>query len=125
VSINTYLRCLNAFFGWAHEEGLMEKLRMPRQKEEGKVVECLKPEHVKRILDFNPKTFIEWRTHALLCSLLDTGMRIDEALGLKREDLDFDNLLIKVKGKGNKQRLVPMLSLTRLGPPLILGFGPP
>jgi integrase len=35
-------------------------------------------------------------------------MRIAEALRLERGDLDFDNLLIKVHGKGGKQRLVPM-----------------
>jgi len=100
VSINTYLRCLNAFFTWAHAEGEMEKFRMPRLKEESKVVECLKPEHVKRILAVHPKTFLDWRNHALFLALLDTGTRIDEAIGLRREDVDFDNLLLKLQGKG-------------------------
>ena len=39
---------------------------------------------------------------------LDTGMRIQELLDLRRSDADFDNLLFRVHGKGNKQRLVPM-----------------
>ena len=35
-------------------------------------------------------------------------MRISEALGIQREDIDLNNMLIRVTGKGNKQRLVPM-----------------
>ena len=34
--------------------------------------------------------------------------RDSEALGLAQEDLDLDNLVIRVRGKGNKHRLVPM-----------------
>jgi len=45
--------------------------------------------------------------YALACTLTDTGVRIDEALGLRRGDVDFDNLLLKVRGKGRKERLVP------------------
>lgn len=39
--------------------------------------------------------------------MIDTGVRIDEALSLRRDDVDFDSLLIRVKGKGKKQRFVP------------------
>src|SRR4029450_4780731 len=48
-----------------------------------------------------------WRASALACTLTDTGVRIEEALGLRRADVDFDNLLLKVRGKGRKERLVP------------------
>ena len=40
--------------------------------------------------------------------LLDTGLRIEEALSLQRDQLDLENLLVKVKGKGEKHRIVPM-----------------
>lgn len=108
ISVNTRLRVLNALFNWLHKEGVWERFRMPRLKEESKVIETLKPEHIKRILEFAPKDFQNRRTHTLLCTLLDTGMRIAEALTLQRPDIDFDNMLIKLKGKGSKERLVPM-----------------
>jgi hypothetical protein len=45
--------------------------------------------------------------HTLDCLLLDAGLRIDEALGLKLVDVDFDNLLVTVFGKGQKERRIP------------------
>jgi|SRR5581483_10099187 len=57
---------------------------------------------------FRPKTFTERRTYTMVLLLIDTGVRIDEALSLTRDHLDFDNLMIKVRGKGAKERLVPM-----------------
>jgi hypothetical protein len=40
--------------------------------------------------------------------LLDTGLRIEEALGLKWSDVNWDDLLVKVLGKGSKKRIVPI-----------------
>ena len=40
--------------------------------------------------------------------LLDTGLRISEALGLTWERVDLDNLVLKVLGKGGKHRVVPI-----------------
>ena len=40
--------------------------------------------------------------------MIDTGCRIDEGRTLKWDAVDFDNLIIKVVGKGNKERIVPM-----------------
>ena len=39
--------------------------------------------------------------------LLDTGCRISEALALSVNNIDFDNLLVTLDGKGRKQRIVP------------------
>jgi integrase/recombinase XerD len=39
---------------------------------------------------------------------MDTGIRIEEALGVREEDVDLDKLLLKVRGKGRKERLVPV-----------------
>lgn len=40
-------------------------------------------------------------------TLIDSGIRIDEALTLTREDVNFYDMVIKVKGKGKRERIVP------------------
>jgi integrase/recombinase XerD len=50
----------------------------------------------------------ERRVHAIAQVILDSGARIDEILSLRRQDIDLDNLLLKLQGKGSKQRLVPI-----------------
>jgi integrase/recombinase XerD len=109
TSVNTYLRAVNAFLRWMHNEGHMsEPIRIPKLKEEQKVLATLRPEHVQRIIQFRPKTVSQQRIHTLACLLLDTGLRIDEALSLTRDDIDLDNMLLRVRGKGAKHRLVPI-----------------
>jgi integrase/recombinase XerD len=39
--------------------------------------------------------------------LLDTGARSGEALSIRLREIDFDNLLLTLDGKGRKQRVVP------------------
>ena len=76
-------------------------------KTEKRVLTLLTTEQLKCLLAFKPKTMDSWRAYALAVTALDTGIRVDEALGLRQEDLDFEKLLLKVRGKGRKERMVP------------------
>jgi site-specific recombinase XerD len=109
ISINTYARAINAFLKWACDEGhLSEQTSIPRLKVEQKVIPTLRPAQARLIAGWKPRSFGGERLHALLCLLLDTGLRIEEALTLRREQIDLDNLLVTVCGKGQKQRIVPI-----------------
>ncbi len=53
------------------------------------------------------------RDEALMCLLYGAGLRIDEALALNIRDLPAADDALRVTGKGNKQRIVPLLPALR------------
>ncbi len=52
--------------------------------------------------------FVEWRNFAILELFYSTGMRLSELQGLNRSDLDLLGNQAKVRGKGRKERIVPV-----------------
>jgi site-specific recombinase XerD len=102
ASCNNRIRAVNAYLKWAGSP-----LGIPKLKEELKPVPIYSVPSISKILAFKPSGN-QKRTHTLMLLIFDCGLRVSECIGLKVEDLDFDNLLIGVKGKGNKHRLVPM-----------------
>lgn len=53
-------------------------------------------------------TEVELRDRAILELLYGTGIRLSELTGLKKEHVDLSGGLVRVLGKGNKQRVVPV-----------------
>jgi integrase/recombinase XerD len=126
VTVNTWLKALNTFFGWLHERGdLATKIRLKPLKVEKRLVPTINADAIRAIVTYKPPTWITvnkkhvngprkgqkafalWRVHALACTLLDTGCRIDELLTALTTSFEQDDLLLTVIGKGDKQRRVP------------------
>jgi site-specific recombinase XerC len=108
VTCNCWLRGLNAFGRWLHTEGVIpQSVRVRPQKEEKRLLRLHDETALRLLLGYRPKTFIQWRVHAVACTILDTGCRIEELLTARTSDFDYDNLLLTVVGKGRKQRKVP------------------
>ena len=108
-SVNTYLTFINAFMTWLHEEGhVPTHIKIKKLKVEQTVFRVFNEGHIKLLLKYQPGTYYEWRLWATLCLILDSGLRINEALSLRDEDVKFEQLLIIVKGKGKKERFVPI-----------------
>jgi len=75
----------------------------------------LDEDEVTTLLDSIPDTTpADLRDRALLELLYGTGARVSEVVGIGVGDLDFDEELILVTGKGSKQRLVPMGSTLKV-----------
>ncbi|MDH7573999.1 MAG: tyrosine-type recombinase/integrase [Clostridia bacterium] len=109
-TINGYLRTLKAFFGFLVREGRLTENPMravPMVKGKKAVIPAFSREQVLRLLRMPDKsTFKGFRDYMIMLVMLDTGMRISEVCGLKVKDLDVSTGVIKVLGKGNKERFV-------------------
>lgn len=102
TSVNNRVRAVNAYLRWSGSA-----LHVQRLKEPALVLPVFRPEDIARIASWRPAGFYERRLYTLLLTLADTGCRIGELLSLHWSDVDLDNLLLLVTGKGNKQRRIP------------------
>jgi integrase/recombinase XerD len=111
TTCNISIRSFNSFLSWLHDNGHAEEHFKIKQVPGGKrVMRTFRDEDLRRLLDWrpDPKSRNEVRPHGLIYLLVDTGVRIDEALKLRVDGVDLGNLLVKVRGKGNKERIVPI-----------------
>ncbi|HUX04142.1 MAG TPA: tyrosine recombinase [Acidimicrobiales bacterium] len=103
---------LRGWLGFLFAEGYISSDPSARLRSARRGRSLPKPlgEHeIARLLDsLSGDSKIDLRDRALLELLYGTGARVSEATGISLEDLDFDEELILVTGKGSKQRLVPM-----------------
>ncbi len=67
----------------------------------------LSQEEVARLLDIDGGSALDLRDRALLELTYSTGLRVTEACMLTIEQVDFERRLVRVRGKGNKERIVP------------------
>lgn len=111
-TIHGYVRALKVFAAWLYEEGhttsnVLVKLKRPKLP--STMIEVLTDEEIGRILDCcNPKCFLGARLNAIMTLLLDTGIRADELCTLTVANCDLKGDKIKVRGKGDKERVVPV-----------------
>ena len=114
-SLRRRAAALKGFYRFAYGEGLIEvdvaaHLDLPRPSR--LLPETLTVAETARLLDAaggeddgDPHAL---RNRALLELLYAAGLRISEAVGLDREDLSTDGSFVRVIGKGDKERLVPV-----------------
>jgi integrase/recombinase XerC len=112
TSINRKIACLKSFFGFLYRQnyitsnpaGSLFSLKMKK-----KIPQTINYDNIKQALVLpEESSAIGIRDQAILELFYGTGIRLGELSNLKLNDIDFVNGLIKVSGKGNKQRLVPL-----------------
>lgn len=99
-----------------HEFAVVEKIAeanpaelIDLPKKTKKLPEVLTPNEIETILNTpNRETDVGIRNAAVLETLYATGMRVSELTGLELDNLFFEIGFIRVVGKGNKERLVPV-----------------
>jgi len=105
---NVHLRSMNSFLSWLYEAGhTTQKVRVRTLPNPAKPLPSFSDAEVRSLMAYKPRNVFQGRSWLLTLCLMDTGIRIDEALGLERASVDFDNRTMTVRGKGSKQRVVP------------------
>jgi site-specific recombinase XerD len=108
--LNRY-RALSRFFSWLVEEEVIPASPMVRMKAPRVVTDApavLTEDELRRLLNACAgRDFTERRDMAILRLLLDCGVRLGELAGLRVEDVDRNQSVIRVFGKGGRWRTVP------------------
>src|SRR6266705_2281489 len=102
------LAALKSFFTYLKDENLItaspaDTIHMPNKERKRKVV--LRTDEYSRMLSEaggNPRDF------SILQLFLQTGIRVSELVAITLFDLDIQNHVLKVHGKGNKERDIPL-----------------
>lgn len=106
---------IRAFTAWCYRQGLTEidpGLRLRSPKLANKLPKVVSRESLKQIFDTltekaQPDSPSTIRDLLIIELLYATGARVSEIAALNLEDIDYTRRLIRVSGKGNKQRMVP------------------
>ena len=105
---NVYIRGFNSFLSWLAEEGhTPTRLRLKLLKSPTRQLRGFSDAEIRTLVAFRPKSFFDIRTWTLVQTMLDTGIRIEEALTLRTLQVNLDALTLTVVGKGDKTRTVP------------------
>lgn len=110
-SIHGYVRAIKAFWSWLYAEGYlitntMTGLKPPRVPK--KVIATFSTEQIQKMLAaINRSTSRGFRDLIIVSILLDTGIRQSELAGLQKDDIDITRSCFVVRGKGDKERIVP------------------
>jgi len=103
---------LRSFYKWANRHGLtatnpMTLIRTPRQSK--RLPKAISVEQIERLLATpSDRDVLGLRDRAMLETLYSTGLRVSELVGLNLGDLDLEQESLRVRGKGRKEREVPL-----------------
>lgn len=117
---NQRLAAIHSFYQYCsvdeieHIENIQKILSIKTKKYEKKVQEYLTKEEVQTLLArIDTSTKIGRRNLLVLSLLYDTAARAEEIIHLKLEDIRLEEQLVILTGKGNKQRIVPIMENTK------------
>ena len=87
-------------------EGIFEDMKSP--KVSNPIPKPLSEKEINLILDFKNKDEFYIRDSCIFMLMYASGLRVSEVIGIKIGEVDTENNSVKVTGKGNKQRILPI-----------------
>ena len=105
-TISHVISSLKSFYNYYMRMGNIKS--NPTDEIEKKIPEFLTLEEVSSLLNFEVNNEFEARNKAILELLYSSGLRISELTSLELSNIDLDECLVRVMGKGSKERIVPL-----------------
>lgn len=117
-SINRKISTLKAYFNFlkkGEEITLNPMQKIISHKMSKKITPYVEEESLNEMLDEEETKigYTENRNYLILEVLYETGIRLTELINLKLQDIDIHNLTIKVLGKRNKERIIPITKILK------------
>ncbi len=116
ASMARKIATLRSFYKWMLKRGLvtanpMALIRTPRQKK--RLPKAIPVDQVERLLAApDDSDLLGARDRAMLETLYSTGIRVSEVVGINGGDIDLAGETVLIRGKGRKERVVPLWKST-------------
>jgi len=110
-SLSRNISCIKSFYKFLIINKIVnnnpsDALYSPKTKKS--LPKVLSEEDVLKLLDIELKDSFDYRNKAMLEVMYATGIRVSELVNLKLQDVDLSDEVIRINGKGSKQRIVPL-----------------
>ncbi len=121
ASINRTLSSVRSFYRWLRLTGQVDTdpfVGTVHQRTPKRLPAFVKSKDMKRIVGdaesrCSGDEFVEVRDSLIIMMFYTMGLRLAELVGIDRSDFSSDYTSLKVRGKGNKERIVPVLETVR------------
>jgi len=112
-TINRKISSLKSYYKFLLKKGILKinpAENISNLKEPKRIPNFVSEKEIEILLNnFNkPTTYFEHRDIMIFEMLYNTGIRREELINIKDENIDFSQSVLKVLGKGNKERIIPL-----------------
>lgn len=110
-SLQRELSAIRGFFNYLLREGIVEQnpaMGIPAPKAARRLPKTLDADQIGHLLELKGEDILTIRDRALMELLYSSGLRLSELVGLDQEQLDLADATVRVTGKGNKMRVLPV-----------------
>ena len=110
-TVNRHISSLKSFFNYLVDESIIKVSpieEVSSLKKTKKLPKYLSISEVDKLLNIPLNSEFDYRNKAMLELMYGTGLRVSELVSIEYSNIDFENSIIRVNGKGKKERIIPL-----------------